>query len=68
MLDIILSTDIKKKKRFKLESFSFVILASLSWEATLKTTKIELELTNVNMILFYEKAINKSYASLRRSK
>ena len=35
-----------------------LILASLSWKPTLKITKIKLELlTDVNIILFYEKGI-----------
>ena len=47
-----------KYKRFKLEPFSFVTLASLSRHAALRKTNIELELvTDVNMILFYEKGI-----------
>ena len=41
------------QKIFNLEPFSFATLASLSWEASLKTTRIEFELpTDVNMILF----------------
>ena len=48
-------------ERFKLNPLSFVTHPSLSWEAAIKTSRMELELlTNVNMILFYEKGIRKS--------
>ena len=64
VLDVTQLIDIERNfsknnyKRFKLEPFSFVTLASLSRHAALRKTKIELELvTDVNMILFYEKGI-----------
>ena len=42
------------------ENFT-IMMPSLSWEAAIKTSRMELELlTNVNMILFYEKGIRKS--------
>ena len=42
----------------KVEPLSFVTLPSLSWTADLKTTGTELELlTNISMILFYEKVL-----------
>ena len=43
-------------RRFKLDALSFVTLPLLACEAALKTTRIEL-LTDINMILFYEKVI-----------
>ena len=46
------------QKIFNLEPFSFATLASLSWEASLKTKRIEFELpTDVNMIRFYTNGI-----------
>ena len=42
------------------ENFT-IMMPSLSWEAAIKTSRMELKLlTNVNMILFYEKGIRKS--------
>lgn len=42
------------------ENFT-IMMSSLSWEAAIKTSRMELKLlTNVNMILFYEKGIRKS--------
>ena len=42
------------------ENFT-IMMPSLSWEAAIKTSRVELKLlTNVNMILFYEKGIRKS--------
>ena len=42
------------------ENFT-IMMPSLSWEAAIKTSTMELKLlTNVNMILFYEKGIRKS--------
>lgn len=50
--------------RFKIDLSSFLKLPSLSWEATLKTTRIELEwLTGVIMIHFYEKSIRRKVTS-----
>ena len=48
-------------ERFKLNPLSFVTHPSLSWEAAIKTSRMELKLlTNVNMILFYENGMRKS--------
>ena len=44
-------------KRFKFDPLFFVTLISLSWEASIKTTRKELELlTDFKMILFCEKS------------
>lgn len=43
---------------FKLDLLSFVTLSSLLWEAAIKATRIEFKLlTDINMLLFYEKGI-----------
>ena len=47
-------------ERFKLNPLSFVTLPSLSLEAAIRTSRMELELlTDVNIILYYEKDIRK---------
>ena len=44
--------------QFNLNLLNFVILASFSWDCTLKTAKIELELlTELDMIIDYKNAI-----------
>ena len=54
--------------RFELDSSFFGTLPSLSWEAAIKATRVEIELlTDFNMITFYENGIRGGIARATRN-